>query len=59
MATTIYQGADDPIAEAVDDEDLHSREEHWQIHRGNDEHTDVPRERVFAVKVTDPHVRSA
>lgn len=55
MATIVYQGADDTVSEDVDDENLHYREDHWQIHRGDDEYTYLPRERVYTVNMTDPH----
>ncbi|MCT9095598.1 hypothetical protein [Haloarchaeobius sp. HME9146] len=55
MATIVYQGADEMVTEHVDDEDLNYREDHWQIHQGNDNYVYVPRERVYTVTMTDPH----
>ncbi len=55
MATIVYQGPDDTVSEDVDDEDLNYREDHWQIHHGDDEYTYLPRDRVYTVKMTDPH----
>ncbi|WP_435334271.1 hypothetical protein [Haloarchaeobius sp. TZWWS8] len=55
MATIVYQGTDDVVSTDVDDDDLHYREDHWQIHHGDDQYTYIPRERVYTVKMTDPH----
>jgi hypothetical protein len=55
MATIVYGGVDGPVTEEVDDEYLNYREEHWQIDHGDDEYTYIPRERVYTVKMTDPH----
>jgi hypothetical protein len=55
MARIVYQGVDDTVSEAIDNEKLRYREDHWQIHHGNDEYTYLPRERVYAVEMTDLH----
>ncbi len=55
MATIVYQGVDEPVSEEIDDEKLNYRENHWQIHHGDDEYTYIPRERVYTVKMMDPH----
>jgi hypothetical protein len=55
MATIVYQGVDDTVSEEIDDERLNYREDHWQVHHGDDEYTYIPRERVYTVKMTDPH----
>jgi len=58
MATIVYEGVDDIESRETDDEKLNYREGHWQIHHGGDEYTYIPRERVFSVKMTDPHFRN-
>lgn len=55
MATIVHQGADDTVSEEIDDEKPNYREDHWQIHHGDDEYAYIPRERVYTVKMTDPH----
>lgn len=55
MAKIVYQGRDETVSEAIDDEQLNYREEHWQIHHGDDEYTYIPRDRVVMVEMTDPH----
>lgn len=55
MATIVYRGTEDAVSEDVADEDLNYREQHWQIHHGDDVFTYVPRERVITVRMTDPH----
>ena len=55
MATIVYRGVDDTISEDIDDEQLNYREDHWQIHHGDDEFTYIPRERVYTVQMNDPH----
>lgn len=55
MATVVYQGDDGTISEEVDDDDLNYREEHWQVHHGDEEYAYIPRERVYSVTMTDPH----
>jgi hypothetical protein len=55
MARIVYQGVDDTMSEDIDDEQLVYSEGHWQIHHGDDEYTYLPRERVYAVEMTDPH----
>ncbi|WP_435361803.1 hypothetical protein [Haloarchaeobius sp. DFWS5] len=58
MATIVYQGVDEIVTEEIDDEKLKYREDHWQIHHGDDEYTYIPRERVYTVKMTDPHLEN-
>lgn len=58
MATIVYDGVDGVVTEDLEDDALHYREEHWQIHHGGDTYTYVPRERVISVKMVDPHLRS-
>lgn len=57
MAKIVYQGREweDLVSKEVDDEQLNYEKDHWQIHHGGDEYTYIPRERVFSVKMTDPH----
>ncbi len=55
MAQLVYQNEEGTVSMEVDDEDLNYREEHWQISHGDDEYTYIPRERVYTVKMTDPH----
>jgi hypothetical protein len=42
MATIVYQGVDETVSEEIDDEKLNYRENHWQIHHGDDEYTYIP-----------------
>ncbi|WP_139246612.1 hypothetical protein [Halogranum amylolyticum] len=58
MATIVYQGDDDTVSEEIGDEKLNYQEDHWQIYHGDDEYTYIPRERVYTVKMTDPHVEN-
>jgi hypothetical protein len=55
MATIVYEGMDGTTTEEVADESLNYREDHWQIDHGKDDYTYIPRERVYTVKMTDPH----
>lgn len=56
MATIVYQDADGTVSEELEDERLNYQEDHWQIHHGADEYTYIPRERVYTVQMTDPHL---
>ncbi|WP_458186331.1 hypothetical protein [Haladaptatus sp. NG-WS-4] len=55
MAAIVYQGMDDTISEEINDEKRSYREDHWQIHHGDDKYTYIPRKRVYTVKMTDPN----
>ncbi|MFD1512833.1 hypothetical protein [Halomarina rubra] len=55
MATIVYQGVEGTVSEEVDDDQLNYREDHWQVHHGDDEYTYIPRERVHLVTMNDPH----
>lgn len=59
MATIVYEGVDELVSEEIEDGKLHYREDHWQIHHGDDEYTYIPREHVRTVKMTDPHFTEA
>lgn len=54
VATIVYRGESDTVPEEID-ETINNREEHWQLYHGDDENTYVPRERVYTMKMTDPH----
>lgn len=56
MATITYRGVDGTVSEEIDDEKLNYREDHWQIHHGDDEYTYIPRDCVYTVTMTDPHL---
>lgn len=56
MATIVYDGPDEMARREVDDDELHYREGHWQITLGDDDFLYIPRDRVYSVRMHDPHI---
>jgi hypothetical protein len=59
MASIVYEGADGRQRRELEDDDLHYREEHWQVSLGEGEFLYIPRDRVYRVRMHDPHLFEA
>ncbi|WP_255196095.1 hypothetical protein [Halorarius litoreus] len=55
MATIIFDTPDGTRERDVDDEDLNYREDHWQVTLGDDDYLYIPLDRVYSVRMHDPH----
>lgn len=55
MATIVFDGPDGTREREVADDDLYYRENHWQVMLGDDDYLYIPVDRVYSVRMHDPH----